>query len=180
VIYDVDTNGHTRRIELRRDGREYLVTVDGRQQRVDATVQSGVWSLLLTAVDPLAPAGAPLARRSHEIAIAESPSGDLIVHVNGRVVTASVASARGSWARRGQDAAGGGAGPHRVVAPMPGKVVKVLVSPGDSVAARQGVIIIEAMKMENELRTAKAGTVKDVRAAEGTTVEAGTVLVVVE
>jgi biotin carboxyl carrier protein len=180
VIYDVEINGRTRRIELKREGQSYLVAVDGRQQLVDAALQSGIWSFLLTDLNPAARGATSPLRRSHEIAIAESPSGDLIVHVDGRVVTASVAGARGSWARRGQDGGGGGAGPHRITAPMPGKVVKLLVGPGDSVAAGQGVVVIEAMKMENELRSAKAGTVKDVRAAEGTSVEAGTVLVVVE
>ncbi|MGH9347374.1 MAG: biotin/lipoyl-containing protein, partial [Vicinamibacterales bacterium] len=87
-----------------------------------------------------------------------------------------------SWARRPADAAGArtGDGPHAIVAPMPGKVVKVLVSAGDAVAARQGVVVVEAMKMENELRAAKAGTVAEVRVSEGASVEAGTVLVVVE
>jgi biotin carboxyl carrier protein len=63
---------------------------------------------------------------------------------------------------------------------MPGKIVKVLVKPGDSVDARQGLVIVEAMKMENELRSQKAGTVSEVRVKEGASVEAGTILVVVE
>ena len=67
-----------------------------------------------------------------------------------------------------------------VVAPMPGRVVRVLVSPGDEVAARQGVVVVEAMKMENELRSPKAGKVKEVNVTPGTSVEAGRVLVVIE
>ena len=63
---------------------------------------------------------------------------------------------------------------------MPGRVVRVLVAPGDRVAARQGLVIVEAMKMENELRSPKDGLVKTVSATEGLSVEAGTVLVVVE
>ena len=63
---------------------------------------------------------------------------------------------------------------------MPGKIVKVLVKPGDAVEARQGVVIVEAMKMENELRSPKAGTVSEVRVAEGASVEAGAILVIVE
>ena len=70
--------------------------------------------------------------------------------------------------------------PSRCVAPMPGRVVRVLVSPGDAVAARQGVVVVEAMKMENELRSPKAGTVRDVSVTPGTSVEAGRVLVVIE
>jgi biotin carboxyl carrier protein len=63
---------------------------------------------------------------------------------------------------------------------MPGKVVRVLVSAGDEVSVRQGLVVVEAMKMENELRSPKDGRVKDVRVQAGTSVEAGRVLVVVE
>ena len=63
---------------------------------------------------------------------------------------------------------------------MPGRVVRVLVAAGDQVTARQPVIVVEAMKMENELRSPKAGRVKDVAVAPGMSVEAGRVLVVIE
>jgi biotin carboxyl carrier protein len=63
---------------------------------------------------------------------------------------------------------------------MPGKIVKVLVKPGDSVQPRQGIVVVEAMKMENELRSQKTGTVSEVRVKEGASVEAGAILVVVE
>jgi biotin carboxyl carrier protein len=63
---------------------------------------------------------------------------------------------------------------------MPGRVVRVLVAPGDTVDARQPVVVVEAMKMENELRSPKAGRVKDVTVAAGTSVEAGRVLVVID
>ena len=63
---------------------------------------------------------------------------------------------------------------------MPGRVVKVRVKVGDAVAGRQGVVVVEVMKMENELRSPRAGTVKEVRVAQGALVEAGTVLVVIE
>jgi biotin carboxyl carrier protein len=63
---------------------------------------------------------------------------------------------------------------------MPGRVVRVLVKAGDEVAAKQGVVVVEAMKMENELRSPKAGRVKDVSVAPGTSVDAGRVLVTIE
>jgi biotin carboxyl carrier protein len=66
-----------------------------------------------------------------------------------------------------------------MTAPMPGRVVKVLVGPGDVVEANQPLVVVEAMKMENELRAARRGTVTEVRVAEGSLVEARTVLVVV-
>ena len=63
---------------------------------------------------------------------------------------------------------------------MPGRVVRVLVAAGDEVAARQGVVVVEAMKMENELRAPRAGRVKEVSVAAGTSVEAGRILAVIE
>jgi biotin carboxyl carrier protein len=66
-----------------------------------------------------------------------------------------------------------------VKTPMPGRVVKLLVAVGDRVAAGQPVIVVEAMKMENELRAPAGGTVTDVRAAAGMAVETGAVLIVI-
>jgi biotin carboxyl carrier protein len=63
---------------------------------------------------------------------------------------------------------------------MPGKVVRVLVAPGDTVEARQGLVVVEAMKMENELRASGAGRVREVFVREGQSVEAGAALVIVE
>ncbi len=68
-------------------------------------------------------------------------------------------------------------GEERVRAPMPGRVLRILVKPGDMVAARQGLIVIEAMKMENELTAVRAGRVREVAVTEGATVEAGRLLV---
>ena len=69
---------------------------------------------------------------------------------------------------------------HAIKAPMPGRVMRVLVTVGDRVTARQGVVVVEAMKMENELRTPRDGVVKEVLVAPGAAVETGAVLVVVE
>lgn len=67
-----------------------------------------------------------------------------------------------------------------VKSPMPGKIIQVLVSAGDEVAAGQGVVVVEAMKMQNELKTTSAGRVKSIHVKQNDTVEAGAVLVVVE
>ena len=102
------------------------------------------------------------------------------MHLDGRTIPVQIRPA-GSFGR--QNKAGAGAqttGPQRVVAPMPGKVVRVLVKPGDDVKARQGLVVVEAMKMENELRAARDGRVRDVAVAEGQSVDAGAVLLVVE
>jgi len=74
----------------------------------------------------------------------------------------------------------GPAGPAPVLAPMPGLIVRVNVSAGDVVEAGQGVIVMEAMKMENELRATASGRVKSVEVAPGTAVEKGTLLVALE
>ena len=71
-------------------------------------------------------------------------------------------------------------GVQRVSAPMPGRVIRVLVKPGDAVTAGQGLVVVEAMKMENELVSPKSGTVQDVTVAEGQSIEAGRLLVIVE
>jgi biotin carboxyl carrier protein len=105
--------------------------------------------------------------------------GELVVHVNGIAVPLTIGDPRAARSRGGHEHGGQGSGPHPVVAPMPGRVVKVLVKPGDAVASRQGLVVVEAMKMENELRSPRAGTVSEVRVAEGALVEAKAVLVVI-
>jgi biotin carboxyl carrier protein len=170
MIYDVEVNGRTRRLQVERSASGFAVTIDGRRCEVDVTTIDGALSLILDD------------GRSFEVAIAEHPpaSGSLAVHVNGRVVAAVVGTPRGSWARRGTDGGAAGAGPQRITAPMPGKVIKLLVGAGDRVAARQGVLVVEAMKMENELRAPRAGVVAEVLVSEGASVEAGAVLAIIE
>jgi len=67
----------------------------------------------------------------------------------------------------------------RIVAPMPGKIVRVLVRTGEAVRARQPLVVIEAMKMENELRAAGSGTVAEIQVTDGQSVEAGALLAVI-
>jgi len=185
VTFEIEAPSRTRSVRIARAERGYDVTVDGRQLPVDAVrVGSAAWSLL---VGP-AEAGHH-GRRSYDVGIVERTAGELWVYVNGRVVP--VRSGGQQWRRRRGEASRGQtpvvgsmgsdpATPQRIAAPMPGRVVKVLVKPGDAVAARQGLVVVEAMKMENELRAARAGIVRDVRVAEGASVEANTLLMVVE
>ena len=81
---------------------------------------------------------------------------------------------------RARSSAGASHGRQNVAAPMPGKVVRLLVSAGDAVAAGQGLIVVEAMKMQNEMKSPKAGTVVEIKTREGATVSAGEILIVIE
>ncbi len=107
----------------------------------------------------------------------EGITGRLVVHVGAVPVAVTV---NGNRQRRKHDGGAAGSGPLRIVAPMPGKVVRVLVKAGDTVRARQPVVVVEAMKMENELRADREGTVAEIHAHEGASVEAGALLAVIQ
>jgi biotin carboxyl carrier protein len=94
----------------------------------------------------------------------------------GPIVVPLVVNGRRARRRADHD---GPAGEQRITAPMPGKVLRVLVAPGDEVAARQPLVVVEAMKMENELSARRAGRVREVAVTPGTSVEAGRLLVLV-
>jgi biotin carboxyl carrier protein len=82
--------------------------------------------------------------------------------------------------RSGQSAGAHHTGAAEIVSPMPGKIVRVLLRTGDKVEAGAGIIVVEAMKMQNEMKAPKAGIVISINANEGATVNAGDVLAVVE
>jgi biotin carboxyl carrier protein len=177
LTFDLELGGRSHALDVRREGERWLVTLDGRQ--LSATVESvgGRWSLLIAAADGEPGDGA----RSFEVAIEARSGSELLVHVDGHTAAVASAGARGRRrpSPRGGGGAAGSAGPDAIVSPMPGRIVKVLVKPGDLVEPRQGLVVVEAMKMENEVRAAGPGTVTDVRVTEGMSVEAGAVLVVV-
>jgi biotin carboxyl carrier protein len=166
VTVDVELDGVRHRLELQRDGGTWLVAFGDRRMTVTVAAVGERWSLLL-------------GTRSVDVGFEPGRDGSQVVRVNGRPVRLTVAEPRTRFGRRGQDA-GAAAGAAAISAPMPGRVVKVLVAPGDIVAARQAVVVVEAMKMENELRAPRAGTVREIRAAEGASVEAGATLLVLE
>jgi biotin carboxyl carrier protein len=113
----------------------------------------------------------------HDVVVeTEVTPGHRMVHVQG-VRVPTVVSTR---LRRRASGTGAADGPLRIIAPMPGKVVRVPVRPGDRVEARQPIVVIEAMKMENALTAGRAGIVRDVLVEEGMSVEAGRPLVVLE
>jgi biotin carboxyl carrier protein len=114
--------------------------------------------------------------RSTDVALTDRPGGECLVQLPHTDVVVTTNSGR---ARRAGPSSHG-AGEQHVAAPMPGRVVRVLVRPGDEVAARQGLVVVEAMKMENELVSRRAGRVREVLVVEGAPVEAGRLLVVID
>jgi len=144
----------------------YRVTLDGKTHEIDAlTLDHGAVSMLID-------------DRSYHVEC--EPAGDEVVVLVGRqVVRIDVADERKLRLRAGQ-AAFQVEGKQTVLAPMPGKVVKVLVKQGDEVKEGQGLVVVEAMKMENELKAPKAGKVTELFAKEGSTVEINAKLVTVE
>lgn len=169
--YEVEVGGTRREVQVTRQNGRYDVVIGDRRWSIDvATVGSETLSLLLSDADGAASGGV-----SEEIVLAANPGlGTWTARVDGVPIEFNPNSRS---RRRGEAAHGDG--PQRLVAPMPGKVVRVLVKPGDTVTARQPLVVIEAMKMENELRAVRDGIVGDVHAQEGQLVDAGTLLLMV-
>ncbi len=148
------------------DGSRFRLSWDDTTYEVDVSrFRPGALSLIIPAAG----------HASHEVICHETAPGELALGVGGRQVSARVTDGRRP---RTVEAARAG-GDHAVVAPMPGRLVRVLVAPGDTVQAGQRLAVVEAMKMENEVASPAAGVVSDVRAAAGDSVESGAVLVVV-
>jgi acetyl/propionyl-CoA carboxylase alpha subunit len=100
-----------------------------------------------------------------------------VIRVNGRAFSVDIFDPR---AMRTRKTGGAGEGRQNIAAMMPGKVVRVLVAEGDTVEAGQGLVVVEAMKMQNEMKSPKAGRVIEVKAKPDATVAAGQVLLVIE
>lgn len=170
MIVPVVVGGRLRRLSVERLDSEsrFRVTCDGRTLEVSGVrTGTGAWSLLF-------PDGS-----QYRVAVSGSTTSGLTVHLPSGDLAAEVVThlPRGRSQPAGE---GGASGPAQVRAPMPGRVVRVLAPVGQPVQAGQGVIVVEAMKMENELRAPRDGVVTEVRAALGASVEAGAVLVVID
>jgi biotin carboxyl carrier protein len=169
--FELEVADRLRTVEIRREADGYHVTVDGKPRTVDIVrVGRHGWSLLVRDDAGMRAVEATVVRQIGSVG--------LDVHFDGFHIPVQPKTGLG---RRTRGVAGAqGSGPQRLVAPMPGKVVRVLVAPGDEVKARQGLVVVEAMKMENELRAAREGRVREVLVKEGQSVEAGAALVVIE
>jgi biotin carboxyl carrier protein len=165
---EIQFGGKTHIVEsLQADGDTRWM-IDGRATGADAAgVTSNVYSILI--------AGQSLEARVEK---APGPSARVRVLVAGHEYVAEMRDPR-QW-RRHRGSAVEVEGAQHVIAPMPGKIVRVLVKAGDEVNAGQGIAVVEAMKMQNEVRAPKSGKVERVSVAEGQTVGAGDVIAVVQ
>ena len=187
MIYEVAIGDRVRTVGIVRKGGLLHIDLDGHLHIVDARrVNDSIVSMLVQFDGAAGPA------RSIDAAFATQPTGsarsgqaqpvagDFDVHLDGRTIPVQIRPA-GSFGRQKKSGVGpAGPGLQRITSPMPGKVVRVLVKAGDEVKARQGLVVVEAMKMENELRAARDGRVREVSVEEGQSVDAGTPLLIVE
>jgi biotin carboxyl carrier protein len=162
MIFDATVADRTVRVEVRgRDGH-YTVALDGTPMEVDLVEIGRPFASLLVGGE------------SHEVGIERRPEGYVVLLPPDAVTVTLVEAARGAL-----PAVHRAHGPARLTAPMPGRVVRVLEAPGTDVAVGQALVVIEAMKMENELKSPRAGRIQEVAVREGQAVEAGALLVVV-
>jgi acetyl/propionyl-CoA carboxylase alpha subunit len=164
--YEITINGTRRGVEFtppKAEASHVTLAVDGRAVEPDAIrISGGVYSILLGG-------------KSLEVTVEETLGG-LLLRANGREFQVELFDPR-SW-RRGRGAGIELEGRQQLIAPMPGKIVRVLVAAGQKVGTGDGLLVIEAMKMQNEIRSPKSGIVEKV-AQEGQTVNAGEILAIV-
>lgn len=166
LAIELDGRSHTVEIgsDAARAGGIARWSIDGRSVDADATeVSPGIYSILIGG-------------NSYEARVERDPAG-IRITLAGREYHARIRDPR-QW-RRNRGSAAEAEGQQSVLAPMPGKVIRVLVKAGDAVEAGQGVAVVEAMKMQNEVRSPKSGKVERIIVSEGQTVGAGEVLAVV-
>ena len=180
--FDVTVNGKPWRVAIEAadtqgEAQVRVITLRGRRRSYDVSwVDATTLSLI-----PLGPLNDD--RRGREFGIEVRGAGELQITTGGRNFHATALSDGRSHQRhphRAERAAVPMEGRQSVVASMPGRIVRVLVSAGDRVTARQPVVVVEAMKMENEMRAPKDGVVREVRVAPGAAIDAGAVLVVID
>jgi len=167
MVYDIVISEKTYRVEIAREGSRWAGKIDGKRFEVDAVP---------TARDILSIVEGE--GKAYEVKRERALSGDLHMLVGSSRYSCEINDPRSLRTRRAR--AGTAEGPQKITAPMPGKVVRILVPQGEMVEAGKGVIVVEAMKMQNELKSPKAGKVQKLLVAEGATVNAGDTLAIIE
>ena len=164
MIYDINVDGTDHRLELSRVDGRWETRLDGREVEIDAVLaRRDVLSIIIGG-------------KAYEIK-RERTATDMHLWVGARRYAVQLRDPRSLRSRASAD---DGKGPRKLLAPMPGKVVRVLLKEESEVEAGQGVVVVEAMKMQNEIKSPKKGVVRKIVAAEGAAVNAGDVLAVVE
>ena len=164
MIYDVAIDGKSYRLDLQKTEGRWSCRIDGRDVDVDAVLaRPNVLSLRI-------------GNKAYEVKC-ERVGADTHIWVGSQRFAADVRDPR---SLRGRVRAADDHGPKKLFAPMPGKVVRILLSQGAEVEAGAGVLVVEAMKMQNEVKSPKKGTIQKILVAEGTAVNAGDVLAIVE
>jgi biotin carboxyl carrier protein len=165
VKFEIQIDERTRVVELQRNSDRWNISLDGDLVDADAVeIAPGIFSILLNG-------------NSHEVRVALTPTGTLTLQTGRQEFTAEALDPR-AWSGRRHGALEA-EGRQQILAPMPGKIVRVLVQTGEKVEAGQGLIVVEAMKMQNEIHSPKSGTVERLLVKEGQPVNAGEVLCVV-
>jgi biotin carboxyl carrier protein len=165
MIYDVVVGGKPHRLELERAEGAWQCRLDGKDIRVDAVLaRRDVLSLLIDG-------------QAYEVK-REQTATDLHMWVGSTRFGVELHDPRSLRSR--QASAQDDKGPRKIVAPMPGRVVRLLVAEQAEVEAGQGVVVVEAMKMQNEIKSPKKGVVKKIATTAGAAVNAGDVLAIVE
>jgi biotin carboxyl carrier protein len=164
MVYEVNIDGKSYRLELNRDEGRWSCRLDGRELEVDAVLaRPDVLSLRI-------------GNQAYEIK-SERVGSDWHLWVGS---TRFAAELRDPRSLRGRARSGDASGPRKIVAPMPGKIVRLLVGEGDEVTAGAGVAVMEAMKMQNEIKSPKKGVVQKILVSEGAAVNPGDVIAIVE
>ncbi len=165
MTYEILIDGKPHQLELERDGNSWSCRLDGESIHADAVMtKHDVISILIGGTH-------------YEVKRERTPA-DVHYWVKNSRFAVEVRDPRSLRSRKASTATG--EGPQKLLAPMPGKVVRVILPAGSKVEAGQGVLVVEAMKMQNELKSPKQGTVTQVMVAEGASVTAGEVLAIVE
>jgi biotin carboxyl carrier protein len=164
MTYDVTIDGNNYRLELERAEKSWRCRMNGREVQMDAVLtRPDVLSLLIEG-------------KAYEIK-RERTALDLHYWVGPVRYAAELRDPRSLRGRKG--AGGDDAGPRKLIAPMPGKVVRLLVAEKDEVEAGQGILVVEAMKMQNEIKSPKKGTVQKIVVMEGASVNPADVLAII-
>jgi len=164
MIYDVTIDGTNHRLELERAEKRWRCRLNGREVQMDAVLtRPDVLSVLIEG-------------RAYEVKRERTPV-DLHYWVGPVRYSAEVRDPRSLRSRKG--AGNDDAGPRKLIAPMPGKVVRLLVAEKEEVEAGQGILVVEAMKMQNEIKSPKKGTVQKIVVMEGASVNPTDVLAII-